>query len=172
MHGYADRLGPVVRRCLSLGVVPVFAPPRESGFQAAVESFNGRWQAKVWRRFWFATLQDVVAYTERYVAASHSRLALRIEAAPDRRPFPDRPPAASDEPGATVIYIRRTSESGSIRLLGQSVDIDPSWPHRLVRVEVDFERRTIRCFALRRRDPSDQPLLRELALAGRVGRAR
>jgi len=46
-HQFADTFGRVTRLCVSLGVVPVFAPPRETGFQAAVESYNGRWQAKV-----------------------------------------------------------------------------------------------------------------------------
>src|SRR5574337_896756 len=48
-HGRPD-LGRLGRVCLALGVTPVFAPPREMGFQAAIESLNGRWQAKVWRR--------------------------------------------------------------------------------------------------------------------------
>ena len=50
-HARPDTFGRVTRLCLSLGVVPVFAPPRETGFQAAVENYNGRWQAKVWARF-------------------------------------------------------------------------------------------------------------------------
>jgi hypothetical protein len=49
-HGQPDLLGPVPRLCLALGVTPVFAPIRETGFQAAIESFNGLWQARVWRR--------------------------------------------------------------------------------------------------------------------------
>ena len=48
-----DALGRVARMALSLGVVPVFAPPRETGFQASIESYNGRWQSKVWNRFHF-----------------------------------------------------------------------------------------------------------------------
>jgi hypothetical protein len=32
-----DSVGLVIRFCLSLGVTPVFAPPRETGFQASVE---------------------------------------------------------------------------------------------------------------------------------------
>ncbi len=48
---YLDAVGRVIRLCLSLGVTPVFAPPNETGFQAAIESFNGLWQAKVWQRF-------------------------------------------------------------------------------------------------------------------------
>jgi hypothetical protein len=43
-HSAPDALGRVVRVCLQLGVSAVFAPPRESGFQAAIENFNGRWQ--------------------------------------------------------------------------------------------------------------------------------
>lgn len=50
-HQHPDVIGSVMRLYLSLGLVPVFAPPRESGFQAAIESLNGRWQAKVWARF-------------------------------------------------------------------------------------------------------------------------
>src|SRR5260370_40412084 len=45
---YPDALGRIIRLCLSLDVVPVFVPPRETGFQAMIESYNGWWQAKVW----------------------------------------------------------------------------------------------------------------------------
>ena len=55
-HQYPDTLGRVVRRCWALGVIPVFAPPGEHGFQNATESYNGRWQAKVWARFRHASL--------------------------------------------------------------------------------------------------------------------
>ena len=59
------RLGRFIRFCLAAGVIPVFAPPRETGFQAAVESFNGLWQAKVWQRFRHRDL--------RQLRASHGR---------------------------------------------------------------------------------------------------
>src|SRR3954451_2059219 len=36
-HRYPDALGRVVRVCLSLGVGPVFVPPRETGFQAMID---------------------------------------------------------------------------------------------------------------------------------------
>jgi hypothetical protein len=44
-----DTLGKVIRCCLSLNVIPVFVPPRETGFQASIESYNGRWQRAVCR---------------------------------------------------------------------------------------------------------------------------
>ncbi len=39
---HPDAIGRVIRVCLSLDVTPVFAVPTEHGFQAAIESFNGR----------------------------------------------------------------------------------------------------------------------------------
>jgi len=47
-HRFANSVGRVSRLCLALGVTPVFAPPREPGFQNAIEAFNGLWQSKVW----------------------------------------------------------------------------------------------------------------------------
>ena len=49
-HRASDSVGRVVRLCLALGITPVFAPPREPGFQNAIEGFNALWQAKAWRR--------------------------------------------------------------------------------------------------------------------------
>src|SRR5439155_22315690 len=88
-HRYPDALGRVVRVGLSLGVVPVFVPPRETGFQAMIESYNGWWQAKVWSRFQHAHLQDVQGHSQKYVQALRQQRLARIEAAPDRRAFPE-----------------------------------------------------------------------------------
>jgi hypothetical protein len=87
-HRSADSIGRVIRLCLSLGVTPVFAPPRETGFQAAIESFNGRWQAKVWQRFHYESLAALQLQSARYIAAYRSHLSRRIEQAPQRRSFP------------------------------------------------------------------------------------
>ena len=158
--GYSDLVGRVTRLCLSLGVTPVFTPPYETGFQAAVESLNGRWQAKVWSRAFVTSLAELQARSSRYIAASRAKLALRMEAAPPRRPFPAgwrfdprRPPAG------TIIYLRRTTERGGLRILGHPFSVDRQWGHRLVRAEVDLERHHVRFFGLRRRAPEEQPLL-------------
>ena len=60
---------------------------------------------------------------------------------------------------AHIIFIRRTDETGHVYLLGQRFAVSPNWLHRLVRCEVDFDHHGIRCFALRRRAPAEQPLL-------------
>ena len=88
-HAHPDTLGRVTRLCLSLGVVPVFVPPREPGFQAIIEGYNGTWQAKVWARFEHADLSDLEGHSSRFVAAHRRHRADRIESAPRRRAFPE-----------------------------------------------------------------------------------
>lgn len=159
-HQFTDTLGRVTRLCLNLGIVPVFAPPREMGFQAAVESYNGRWQEKVWRRFRHATLSALQERSDRYVAAVRRRAAPRLEAAPSRRAFPEEWTLdLQTRPHGRLVFLRRMSEQGTAELLGHTWRVDPRWPHRLVRAEVDFDAHRIRFYALRRREPRSQPLL-------------
>jgi transposase len=162
-HQCADVISRVMRTCLSLDVVPVFAPPREPGFQAAIESFNGRWQAKVWARFEHESLGALQARSARYITALRQRSVLRIEAAPPRRPFPFTwHPDLQAHPHGRLIYLRRTTEPGAVSLLGHTFVVDPGWSHRLVRCEIDLDASRIRFYALRRRQPAHQPLLTEI----------
>src|SRR5262249_9497762 len=163
-HQHEDVVGRVMRLCLGLGVVPVFAPPRETGFQAAIENLNGRWQAKVWARFTHESLEGLRACSDRYVAAARARAAVRIESAPARRPFPEGWELdLQAHPRGRIVYLRRTGEQGAVELLGRRFEVDATWPHRLVRAEVDLDAGHIRFYALRRREPDRQPLLRETA---------
>jgi hypothetical protein len=163
-HQHPDVFGRVVRLCLQLGITPVFVPPREFGLQNAIEHFNGLYTAKVWRRFFFRSLAALVRHTTRYVEVRRHRLARRIDHAPPRAPWPStwrfRPHLL---PAGRVIYIRRTSARGQIDVLGHRWTVHPSWCHRLVRAEVDLAQQQIHCFALRRRAPTEQPLLQVLA---------
>ena len=86
-HRYPDALGRVIRLCLSLEVVPVFVPPREMGFQAMIESYNGWWQTRVWARFQHPNLEHLQDRSLRHVTALRQYRAARIEAAPARRRF-------------------------------------------------------------------------------------
>lgn len=162
-HHYPDVISSVTRLCLSLGVVPVFVPPQEMGFQAAVESFNGRWQAKVWARFHHESLTALQARSAQYVEAHRRRSAERRERTPERRPFPTSWHFDPHAPlHGQMIFLRRTSERGAVTLLGRTFDVAPLWPHRLVRCEVDLTSGRIQFYALRRRDPTHQPLLNEV----------
>jgi len=160
-HRSADSIGRVIRLCLSLGVTPVFAPPRETGFQAAIESFNGRWQAKVWQRFHYESLAALQLQSARYIAAYRSHASRRIEQAPERRCFPSVWQLdLQAHPRGRIVYLRRTSEHGKVNLFGHSFFVDQNWPHRLVRAEVNLNSGLISFYALRRREPAQQPLLR------------
>jgi hypothetical protein len=160
---YADVVGRVTRLCLSLGMVPVFAPPNETGFQAAIEGFNGQWQAKVWTRFQHRSLRGLASRSAKYIAAARQRRAARIESAPRRRRFPKRWRLdLQRHPQGRIIYLRRTDGQGRVSLMGHTFAVDRYWLHRLVRAEVDLDAGTIRFYALRRRDPTDQHLLREV----------
>ena len=162
-HRHADVFGRVTRMCLQLGVTPVFAPPRENGFQASIEAYNGRWQQKVWQRFTFASLREVRQQSDRFVKAVHQRSAIRIQDAPRRRTFPDEWTFdAGRKLKGTVIYIRRTNDRGAVSLLGHTLALDATWPHRLVRCEVDLTRGKITCFKLRRREPHDHPKIKTI----------
>lgn len=162
-HQFADTIGTVTKMCLSLGVTPVFAPVQETGFQAAVESLNNRWQQKVWNRFHHESIEALAAQSARYVHAARSRTALRQEGAPTRRAFPDHWAFnPSDCPRGVIIYIRRTNEHGQASLLGHLFEVAAHWPHRLVRCEVNLDHNIIRFYALRRREPNQQTLLAQV----------
>jgi hypothetical protein len=162
-HGQPDVLGRVPRLCLALGVTPVYAPIRETGFQAAIEGFNGLWQSRVWKRSWTVDEAGLLELSDRYVAAHRARRASRIESAPTRRPFPEAMPASrSGPPHGRLIFIRRTTIAGRADILGRHYPVDRAWAHRLVRAELDLDAQMIHFYALRRRDPTDQPLLAEV----------
>jgi len=162
-HQFADTVGRISRLCLALGVVPVFAPPREPGFQNAIEGFNALWQSKVWQRHRCPDVATLGAVSARYILAHRAKTAPRLETAPKRRGFPKGFKLNLGAPlEGTLIFVRRGDDKGSVHLLGRTFQVDHHWPHRLVRCEVDFTHQRIRFYALRRRDPTDQPLLREL----------
>jgi transposase-like protein len=157
-HRYPDALGRVTRLCLSLGVVPVFVPPNEMGFQASIESYNGWWQARVWARWQHPSVAALRERSQRHVRALRRHRAARIEAAPTRRAFPagwrlD----LKKRPGGRLVYLRRTNPQGEVSLLGQTWKVSDLWPSRLVRCEVDLDSDTIRFHTLRRKEPASQP---------------
>jgi putative transposase len=162
-HRYPDARGRVIRLCLSLGVVPVFVPPREVGFQAMIESYNGWWQARVWARFQHPDLGHLLDRSRKHVQALRRQRTARIEAAPARRPFPaDWRLNLRARPQGRLVYLRRTSGTGEVTLLGRTWAVSAVWPNRLVRCEVDLEGDKIRFFTLRRKEPKSQPQVLEV----------
>lgn len=162
-HQFADAIGRISRLCLALQVIPVFAPPREPGFQNAIEGFNGLWQSKVWQRHHCPDVTSLIEVSDRYIAAYRAKTALRQESAPTRRAFPKRFKLDLNAPlKGRMIFVRRSDDNGAVHLLGNTCQVGQHWIHRLVRCEIDFGHQRIRFYALRRRDPESQPLLCEL----------
>jgi len=130
------------------------------GFQAAIENYHGRWQAKVWNRFTPQDLAHLQARSAAYLEALHTRRAQRLERAPARRTWPAsfrfQPKAP---PPGELSYLRRTDASGQALVLGHQFTVDPTWPLRLVRAEVSFTHGCVAFYALRRRAPDHHPLL-------------
>ncbi len=165
-HSRADVISRVMRLCLALDITPVFAPPRETGFQAAIEHYNGLWQAKVWRRFVFASLAEVQAQTERFLAARSLQLARRIAEAPPRpRIPPDWCLDLQQPPHGQIIFLRRSNDGGQVTVLGRSFTADRHWVNRLVRCTVDLVHQVIHFHGLSRRDPTAQPLIGQASYA-------
>jgi hypothetical protein len=162
-HRYPDCVGRVIRLCLSLEVIPVFVPPREMGFQAMIEGYNGWWQAKVWSRFEHKDLEQLRDRSGKYVAAVRQQRAARIEATPGRRRFPDNWKLnLKKRPKGQVIYVRRTNPNSEVVVLGTAWPLGMVWPNRLVRCEVDLNHDKIRFFTLRRKEPIHQPMVLEV----------
>ena len=158
---WTDR--PSIPRTFHRTPAEVEARVQDPSFQGALESFNGRWQAKVWSRFHHPSLTVLQARSAAHIVALRQRGTTRAVEAPPRRPFPT--PWEFDTgltPSGHVIFLRRTNALGAVTLLGRAFAVDSHWPHRLVRVEVRLPDGPIRFFALRRRDPHAQPLLREV----------
>lgn len=162
-HQHPDTIGSVSRLCLQLGVTPVFVPVAEYGFQAAIENYNGNWQARVWRRFQHQCLAHLVAHSALYVQSHQARTASRRQSAPDRPPFPGQFRLdLQQQPRGQIVFLRRSNDQGAVSLLGHSFPVAAHWPYRLVRCHVHLSEGVIRFYALRRREPFIQPLLAQL----------
>jgi hypothetical protein len=155
-----DTLGKVIRCCLSLGVIPVFVPPRETGFQASIESYNGRWQRAVWKRFPFDNLHAVQKQSDKYVEALRCKNQERHEASPTRWLFPKNWMVDySIKPRGKVIFIRRTTDDEYVDAMGHWWKVPGAGAHKLVRVDVDLTKNRIDFYRLRRKEPKIHELL-------------
>jgi hypothetical protein len=148
----------VIRLGLARAVVPVVAPPRETGVQAAIEGCHGPWQAQGWARCHHDSHADLHSRAARDLAAHHRRAWARLDAAPPRRPFPPRWRQPREDPvRGHSVELRRTTEPGTVPRRGHPCTVAPRWPHRLVRGEVDVAAGVIACSAVRRWAPRPQP---------------
>jgi hypothetical protein len=161
-HAQRAYLGRLVHWCLCVGVVPVFTPPAELGFQASIEAYNRRWQDRVWRRWRHPSLRSLQQRSTAFVAAYTAR-AQRSRATQPVARHPWCPPGR--EPRIhRIVLLRRLNCSGALLLCAQHLPVTAAWANRLVRCEVNVQRQSVRIYGLRRRDPFHQPFLTQLPL--------
>ncbi len=157
---WPDTLGKVTRCCLSLGVTPVFVPPRETGFQASIESYNGRWERGVWFRKHFENLRGVQQQSAKYVEAVNEKNWGRYEISPRRWAIPEGWKLNySARPKGKVIFIRRSTDRECVEAMGHQWIVKGAGAHKLVRADVDLTKNEISFYRLRRSDPSVHKLL-------------
>ena len=162
-HQFTDTVGRVSRLCLALQVIPVFAPPREHGFQNAIEGFNALWQSKVWQRHHFPDLATLGGRLRTLYRRLSRQNGCSTRSRPQPPPIPQGVQARPQHPAqGNDDLLRRSDDQGNVPLLAQTFPVAEHWVHRLVRCEVDFTHQRIRFYAVRRRDPHHQPLLREV----------
>jgi hypothetical protein len=155
-----DTIGKVIRCCLSLEVIPVFVPPRETGFQASIESYNGRWQRAVWKRFHFDNLRAVQKQSDKYVEALRNKNQERQSTSPARWLFPKNWTLDySIKPKGMIIFIRRTTDDEYVEAMGHWWKVPGAGAHKLVRVDVNLTKGTIAFYRIRRREPKIHELL-------------
>lgn len=86
--------------------------------------------------------------------------AQRRDTAPRRRPYPKGFKLNLDaKPARTASLFRRTDKSDHVWLRARSFEMPEYRKQQLTRCEVDWRADENRYFALRRKDPSSQPLL-------------
>ena len=95
--------------------------------------------------------------------ALRQQRAARIEAAPDRRPFPANwKLTLRKRPSGRLVFLRRSNSNSAVTLLGLTWPLGQVWPNRLVHCEVDLDTDKIQFFTLRRKDPTSQPRILEV----------
>jgi len=147
----ARHLGRVIRLCLRFGVEPVFIPEREPQFNGSVENFNGWFQPLLLdRRFTHAgDLRRELARLQEAVNTQHvhprlggltpaqDRRGLRLQRLPAGFEVPtDRQPLAA----GGVIFIRRVTVAGTVKILSQSFRVGKRHRGLYLRLVIDTGR--------------------------------
>lgn len=156
-HAQRNYLGRLVHWCLCVGVIPVFAPPYETGFQAAVEAYNRHWQQRVWHRWRHRTMRGLRRRSNAFVDAYRRREKQRRKLCLNLRHSCGEPMREPIEP--IVILLRRLDDHGHLKLFARTLKVDAQWANRLVRCEVNTATQSLKIYRLSRSDPHYQPIL-------------
>ncbi len=147
----AGSLSRVIRLCLYFGIVVNFIPPGEPQYTGSTENFNGWFQPRLLQhRFrWPGHLRRELAVLEETVNTRHVHARLggltpeqhrrgqRLQKLPPRYVVPTEPlPIAAGQ----VIFIRRVSARGFVKVLSQSYRIGKRHRGLYVKMVLDTRR--------------------------------
>lgn len=136
-------LGQLVRFCLACRVIPVFIPERRPASNAHVERYNGLWQEKVWKRYWFHSLGQLQTRSQTFQEAYNTYLKRRLIRQGEScrfqivlRPLPKlvRVPHPLTLCRGQIWIIRRVDDEGHIRILNETIRLSVRYAHEFVRV--------------------------------------
>ena len=147
----ARTLSRVIRLCLRFGVTPVFIPEREPQFNGSVENFNSWFQEPLFQRHFqspndlrreLARLQEAVNTQHVHprlggkTPAQHRR-GLRLQKLPASFAVPTgKQPLAEGR----VLFIRRVSQTGTVKVLSQSFRVGRRYRGLCLRLVLDTGR--------------------------------
>jgi transposase InsO family protein len=144
-------LSRVIRLCLYFGIVAIFIPPGEPQYNGSAENFNGWFQPRLLQRRFRrpGDLRRELAVLEETVNSQHVHARLggltpaqhrrrqRLQKLPPRYVVPAEPlPIAAGR----VIFIRRVSAAGFVKVLSQSYRVGKRQHGRYVKLVLDTRR--------------------------------
>jgi hypothetical protein len=135
-------------------VIPIFVPPHEFGFQAAIESDNGRWERAVWNRFNFKNINEIQIQSDRDLNAVKEKIETKIELENSRK-FIDKNWNFNNKINekGTIMFIRRTDNKGRVKMMGHLWQLEKNWTTRLLRATVDLKNHRIHFHKLTKKQP-------------------
>ena len=146
------RIGGVIRLCLYVGVQPVFIPAHAPFYNGHVESYQGLWQERLWKREDFTTGEQLGEKLDALVAelAGYRAYKRQFQSPSRLAPRPARPlPAGLERPQdiplcwGRIHAIRQVPEDGRIDVLGKTLRLPGTLANDYVWAIVDTRRETV-----------------------------
>jgi hypothetical protein len=138
-------IGPLGRFWLACRVVAVLTPARRPASTAAVERYNGLWQATGWQRDRVRTLRDLRershAFQQAYNRSRDRRLVRQdtqglFQIRGRSLPTPLRWRHPLPRCGGQIWFIRKIADDGTIQILNETIRLSTRYAHAFVRVVV------------------------------------
>ena len=146
------RTGSVIRLCLYVGVQPVFIPAHAPFYNAHVESYQGLWQERLWKRQDFTTGEQLQEKLDGLAAelAGYRAYKRQLQSTSPVAPRSVRTLRADLERPQNIPLcwgrihvIRQVPEDGVIHILRKTIRVPSTLAHDYVWAIIDTRRQTV-----------------------------